>query len=189
MVLTRTKVLHYFQLCVKSSRKISHNVPFGISIRHCRHWEAFLQNTSVQDRHPTEGCRSFCRGSFDGEPHAFAAVFRFDDSVFQFVEPFPAVEHAARFLVLTHQDAALGVLRRVARVDADARIKLFMGSHFLVTLLVTSYFELPVDAPIYPFYLSAFAVAREEHLDFAALSLPDAFFPQLLKGEDVRHVA
>ena len=58
--------------------------------------------------------------SFYCQPDGFAAGFGFDDFVFQAMEPDAGVEHPAYLLVLAHQDAALRVLGRVARVDADA---------------------------------------------------------------------
>ena len=56
----------------------------------------------------------------DGHSYCFASVFSFDDALFQFVQPFAGVEYLADFPVLANQDAALGIFRRVACVDADA---------------------------------------------------------------------
>jgi len=56
----------------------------------------------------------------DCYPDALAFVLGLDDFLFQAVEPDARVEHLAHFPVLAYEDAALGILGGVARVDADA---------------------------------------------------------------------
>ena len=56
----------------------------------------------------------------DGDPDGFAFVFGGDDFVLEAVEPDVGVEHHALLQVLTHEDAAFGVVAGVASVDADA---------------------------------------------------------------------
>ena len=58
--------------------------------------------------------------SLDGNPDGFIAGFGIDDLLFEFVEPFAAFEDFTYTLVATYEDAALGVLGGVARMDADA---------------------------------------------------------------------
>ena len=56
----------------------------------------------------------------DGDPDGFAFVFGGDDFVLEALEPDVGVEHHALLQVLTHEDAAFGVVAGVASVDADA---------------------------------------------------------------------
>lgn len=58
--------------------------------------------------------------SLDGDPDRLTSVFGLDDFLFQAVNPDAAVEHFADLSVLADEDAALGVLGSIARVDADA---------------------------------------------------------------------
>ena len=57
---------------------------------------------------------------FDGDPDGFAFVLGGDDFVLEALKPDVGVEYHALLQVLTHEDAAFGVVRGVARVDADA---------------------------------------------------------------------
>ena len=56
----------------------------------------------------------------NGDPDGLAFIFGLHDSLFQFVEPLAGVEHLADFSVLANEDAALGVLGGISRMDADA---------------------------------------------------------------------
>ena len=56
----------------------------------------------------------------NGDPHGFAFIFGFYDFVLEALEPDVGVEHHALLQVLTHEDAAFGVVRGVASMDADA---------------------------------------------------------------------
>ena len=56
----------------------------------------------------------------DGDPHGFTFVLGLDDFLFQTVDPDARVEDFADFAVLAYEDAAFGVFRAVARMDADA---------------------------------------------------------------------
>ena len=56
----------------------------------------------------------------DGDPDGFATVFGLYDFLLEAVEPDVGVEHHALLQVLTHEDAAFGVVAGVASVDADA---------------------------------------------------------------------
>ena len=56
----------------------------------------------------------------DGQPDGFTAILSFDDLLFEFVEPLAGFEELAYLLVTAYEDAALGVLGSVTRVDADA---------------------------------------------------------------------
>ena len=58
--------------------------------------------------------------SLDGNPDGFIAGFGIDDLLFEFVEPFAAFEDFTYTLVAAYEDAALGVLGGVARMDSDA---------------------------------------------------------------------
>ena len=58
--------------------------------------------------------------SLDGNPDGFIAGFGIDDLLFELVEPFAAFEYFTYTLVAAYEDAALGVLGGVARMDADA---------------------------------------------------------------------
>ena len=60
------------------------------------------------------------RRLFDGDPDGFTFVLGLDDFLFEAVEPDAAVEDFADFAVFTYEDAAFGVFRAVACVDADA---------------------------------------------------------------------
>ena len=62
------------------------------------------------------------RGNYlaDGDPDGLTFVLGLDDLLFQAVNPDARVEHLTHFAVLTNEDAAFGVFRAVARVDADA---------------------------------------------------------------------
>ena len=59
------------------------------------------------------------KGLLNGDPDGFTFVLGFDDLLFQFVEPFTAFEDFTYTLVATNENAALGVLGGVARVDSD----------------------------------------------------------------------
>ena len=54
------------------------------------------------------------------EPDGFAAGFGFGDALYEAAEPKVRVEYLPFDAVVADEDAALGVLRRVACVDADA---------------------------------------------------------------------
>ena len=56
----------------------------------------------------------------DRQPDALASVFGLDDLLFQPVQPDTRVNHLPHELVLAYEDAAFGVVRGVARMDADA---------------------------------------------------------------------
>ena len=58
--------------------------------------------------------------SLDGQPHGFASGFGFNDFLLETVNPDAAIEDFAHFAVLAYEDAAFGVFRAVARMDADA---------------------------------------------------------------------
>jgi len=58
--------------------------------------------------------------SLDGDPDGFTPTLGFDDFLLETVNPDTTVEHFADFTVLADEDAALGVLGGVARMDADA---------------------------------------------------------------------
>ena len=58
--------------------------------------------------------------SLDGEPDGLITGFGIDDLLFEFVEPFAAFEDFTYTLVAAYEDAALGVLGGVARMDSDA---------------------------------------------------------------------
>ena len=58
--------------------------------------------------------------SSNGEPDGLATRFSLDDLLFQTVNPDAGVEHFAHFAVLAYEDAAFGIFRAVARMDADA---------------------------------------------------------------------
>ena len=58
--------------------------------------------------------------SLDGDPDGLTPTLGLDDFLFQAVNPDTAVEHFADFTILANEDAALGVLGGVARMDADA---------------------------------------------------------------------
>ena len=60
--------------------------------------------------------------SLDGDPDRLTSVFGLDDLLFQAVNPDAAVEDFADFAVLAYEDAALGVLGGVARMNADAML-------------------------------------------------------------------
>ena len=57
---------------------------------------------------------------FDGQPDGFTFDFSLDYLLFEFIEPFAAFEELAYNLVATNEDAALGVLSSITRMDADA---------------------------------------------------------------------
>ena len=59
-------------------------------------------------------------GLFDGQPDSFITGFGIDYLLFQAMNPDAAVEDFADFTVLAYEDAALGVLGGVARMDSDA---------------------------------------------------------------------
>ena len=59
-------------------------------------------------------------GLLDGDPDGLTPTLGFHDFLFEAVNPDAAVEHFAHFAVLAYQDAAFGVFRAVACVDADA---------------------------------------------------------------------
>ena len=54
------------------------------------------------------------------DPHGLAACLRVHDDLLDACRPEARVEYHPLSGVLTHEDAALGVLRRVARMDAVA---------------------------------------------------------------------
>ena len=56
----------------------------------------------------------------NGQPDCFTFVLGLDDFLFQAVNPDAAVEHFADFAVLAYEDAAFGIFRAVAGMDADA---------------------------------------------------------------------
>ena len=58
--------------------------------------------------------------SLDGDPDGLTPTLGFDDFLLETVNPDTTVEHFADFTVLADEDAALGVLGGVARMDADA---------------------------------------------------------------------
>ena len=60
------------------------------------------------------------RELLNGDPDGFTFVLGLDDFLFQAVNPDAAVEDFADFAVLANEDATFGVVRGVARMDADA---------------------------------------------------------------------
>ena len=56
----------------------------------------------------------------DRQPDALASVFGLDYLLLQSVQPDTRVNHLPHELVLAYEDAAFGVVRGVARMDADA---------------------------------------------------------------------
>ena len=57
--------------------------------------------------------------SDDGNPDAFSLILSRLDAFLQSGEPDAGVHHHALYLVLAHQDAALGIVGIVAGMDAD----------------------------------------------------------------------
>ena len=55
----------------------------------------------------------------DGNPDTFPLILRCLDAVHQTMEPDAGVHHHTLYLVLAHQDAALGIVGIVAGMDAD----------------------------------------------------------------------
>ena len=58
--------------------------------------------------------------SLDGDPDRLTPTPRLDNLLLQAVEPDAAVNDLTNELVLAYEDAAFGVFRRVAGMDADA---------------------------------------------------------------------
>ena len=56
----------------------------------------------------------------DSNPDTFPLRLRRLDAIHQAMEPDAGVHHHTLYLVLAHQDAALGIVRVVAGMDADA---------------------------------------------------------------------
>ena len=56
----------------------------------------------------------------DGNPDGFILFSRFADAFHQSMQPDAGIYHHTLHLVLTHQDAALGIVGVVAGMDADA---------------------------------------------------------------------
>ena len=56
----------------------------------------------------------------DGNPDTFPLILRCLDAIHQTMEPDAGVHHHTLYLVLAHQDAALGIVGIVAGMDADA---------------------------------------------------------------------
>ena len=56
----------------------------------------------------------------DGNPDGFILFSRFADAFHQSMQPDAGIYHHTLHLVLTHQDAALGIIGVVAGMDADA---------------------------------------------------------------------
>ena len=61
-------------------------------------------------------CLSFL---FDGQPHSLAPTLGLDDFLFQAMNPDAGVDDLTYKFVLTYEDAAFGVFRTVAGMDAD----------------------------------------------------------------------
>ena len=57
---------------------------------------------------------------FDGDPDGLTFVLCLNDLLLQAVNPDARVEHFADLTVLANKDAAFGVFRAIARMDADA---------------------------------------------------------------------
>ena len=58
--------------------------------------------------------------SDDGNPDTFPLILRCHDAIHQTMEPDTGVHHHTLYLVLAHQNAALGIVGIVAGMDADA---------------------------------------------------------------------
>ena len=56
---------------------------------------------------------------FNGYPHGLTTVFSFYDFLFQAMNPDAGVDDLTYKFVLTYEDAAFGVFRTVAGMDAD----------------------------------------------------------------------
>ena len=78
----------------------------------------------------------------DGDPDGLTPTLGFDDFLFEAVNPDAAVEDFANFAVLAYEDAAFGVFRAVACMDADAfefRDTEQDGKNFGLQLMTTAY--------------------------------------------------
>ena len=60
------------------------------------------------------------RASDDGNPDTFSLILRRLNTVHQPMEPDAGVHHHTLYLVLAHQDAALGIIGIVAGMNSDA---------------------------------------------------------------------